>query len=64
VTIQGEPGPRFKNVFVMGSCAPVAGAAILSFKKEDEMLDAWSRFVRCAQLLLVRDVRVWSVWRW
>jgi DNA polymerase delta subunit 1 len=35
-----------RNVFTLNTCCPIAGAAVLSFEREDELLDAWSRFVR------------------
>ncbi len=27
-----------KNVFVLGSCAPIVGAQVLSYQKEEELL--------------------------
>ena len=38
--------PTLRNVFCLRTCCPIPGAAILSFEREDELLDAWARFVR------------------
>jgi DNA polymerase delta subunit 1 len=45
VKLQNEPDPFIKNVFTLKSCAPIAGAQILSFEDEAELLKAWRDFV-------------------
>lgn len=37
---------EIKNIFVLGTCAPIVGATVISFATEEELLDAWARFVR------------------
>ena len=46
ITVQGETTPRFKNVFVLNSCAPISGAKVYSFETERELLQAWALFVQ------------------
>ena len=46
--VQGEPAPRAKVVFVMGSCLPIVGATVRCFDKEPELLLAWTQFVQQA----------------
>jgi DNA polymerase delta subunit 1 len=41
-----ERSPSIRNVFCLRTCCPIPGAAILSFEHENELLQAWSRFVR------------------
>lgn len=48
VTVQGERKPAVKNVMVLGSCAPIVGAEVLSFSDEREMLKAWKELVLAA----------------
>ena len=43
---QGEKEPFLRNVFTLNTCAPIVGSQVLSYKKETELLDAWSDFVR------------------
>lgn len=43
---QGEKEPFIRNVFTFKSCAPIVGSQVLSFDKEQEMLRAWSEFIR------------------
>lgn len=43
--VQGSSEVFAKNVFVTGTCAPIAGADVLSFDTEQEMLLAWKDFV-------------------
>jgi DNA polymerase delta subunit 1 len=42
----GAPAPASKVVFTLKTCAPIVGADVVSFETEQEMLSAWSRFVR------------------
>ena len=46
VTPQGSTKSIIRNVFVLGSCTPIVGANVLSFDREEDLLLAWSRFVR------------------
>jgi DNA polymerase delta subunit 1 len=46
VTLQGSSVPLVRNVFVLGTCTPIVGADVHAFRTEEEMLVAWSRFVR------------------
>ncbi|XP_014486988.1 PREDICTED: DNA polymerase delta catalytic subunit isoform X2 [Dinoponera quadriceps] len=43
---QGESEPFLKNIFTFGTCAPIVGCQVLSFKKESLMLEKWADFVR------------------
>mmetsp|Transcript_5646 Transcript_5646/g.21260 ORF Transcript_5646/g.21260 Transcript_5646/m.21260 type:complete len:1105 (-) Transcript_5646:57-3371(-) len=45
VTCQGDTKPLLKNIFVLGTCADIAGAQVLSFQSERELLTAWRDFV-------------------
>jgi DNA polymerase delta subunit 1 len=46
VTLQGSSVPLVKNIFVLSTCSAIPGSAILSFEREGDLLEAWSRFVR------------------
>lgn len=37
-----------QTVFTLKSCAPIVGANVVSFDKEEDMLSAWSKFVRAS----------------
>lgn len=43
---QGETEPFLRNVFTWKSCAPIVGSQVLSYTKEEQLLDAWAGFVR------------------
>nr|BAJ78748.1 DNA polymerase delta catalytic subunit [Euconocephalus varius] len=43
---QGQTEPFLRNVFTLDTCAPIVGCQVLSFSKEQEMLEKWSEFVR------------------
>ncbi|KAL1921871.1 uncharacterized protein VTP21DRAFT_10513 [Calcarisporiella thermophila] len=45
ITVYGQDQPLIRNVFTLGSCAPIVGAHILSFEKEEELLQKWSEFI-------------------
>lgn len=45
VTVQGNPKPLVKNVFVLGNCSPLVDADIRCFRTEKEMLMAWREFI-------------------
>ena len=45
VTEQGRGTSTVRNVFTLGTCSPIVGAAVHSFETEGAMLDAWARFV-------------------
>lgn len=44
--VHGQEKPISQVVFTLKSCAAIVGADVVSFEKEEEMLSAWSRFVR------------------
>uniref|UniRef100_A0A336LTL5 DNA polymerase n=1 Tax=Culicoides sonorensis TaxID=179676 RepID=A0A336LTL5_CULSO len=43
---QGDTEPFLRNVFTWKSCAPIVGSQVLSYDKEEQLLDAWAEFVR------------------
>uniref|UniRef100_A0A1B0GNL4 DNA polymerase n=1 Tax=Phlebotomus papatasi TaxID=29031 RepID=A0A1B0GNL4_PHLPP len=43
---QGETEPFIRNVFTLDTCAPIVGTQVLTFKRESDLLTAWSNFVR------------------
>ncbi|XP_057256332.1 DNA polymerase delta catalytic subunit-like, partial [Pezoporus wallicus] len=43
---QGEAEPFLRLVLVLGSCAPIPGAAVISFQRERDLLQSWAEFVR------------------
>ncbi|CEL92970.1 unnamed protein product [Vitrella brassicaformis CCMP3155] len=45
VKIHGDEEPLWKAVFVLGTCAPVAGAHVYTFETEYELLQRWSDFL-------------------
>ncbi|CAN6611264.1 DNA polymerase delta catalytic subunit [Trichomonascus vanleenenianus] len=46
VTRQGESTPFIRNVFTVGTCAPIVGSQIFSFEHEEDMLRAWRDFIQ------------------
>jgi DNA polymerase delta subunit 1 len=46
VTIQGEQKPFVRNIFTLKDCAHIVGAHIMSFDREEDLLQAWSDFFR------------------
>lgn len=46
VTIHGEKKPIIKNIFCFKSSSDISGSQVLNFEKEEEMLVAWSSFIR------------------
>ncbi|XP_061199933.1 DNA polymerase delta catalytic subunit-like, partial [Neopsephotus bourkii] len=42
----GEPEPFLRLVLVLGSCAPIPGATVLSFRRETDLLQSWAELVR------------------
>jgi len=46
VKIQGQTGDLARNVFTLGTCSPITGCEIKSYKTEKEMLCAWADFYR------------------
>lgn len=44
LTIQGEYQPKVRAVFSFRSCAPIVGAEVYSFEREEDMLMAWVDF--------------------
>ncbi|XP_048473423.1 DNA polymerase delta catalytic subunit [Rhincodon typus] len=45
---QGEKDPFIRNVFTLWPCASIVGSQVLCFEKENELLKAWSEFIRVA----------------
>lgn len=45
---QGEKDPFIRNVFTLRSCASIVGSQVFCFENENELLKAWSEFVRVA----------------
>ncbi|KAH9480606.1 DNA polymerase delta catalytic subunit [Psilocybe cubensis] len=45
VTTHGSHEPTIRAIFTLGTCSPINGAEVRSFKTEAEMLLAWSQFV-------------------
>jgi DNA polymerase delta subunit 1 len=43
---QGDKAPFIRNIFTLNTCSQIVGSQVLSYMKEDEMLVAWSDFVR------------------
>ncbi|CCI41600.1 unnamed protein product [Albugo candida] len=43
---QGSSTPLLRNVFVLGTCKPIVGTAVLEFVREEDMLERWAAFVR------------------
>lgn len=43
---QGDNDPFIRNVLTLNSCAPIVGSHVLSYKREQDMLQAWSDFVK------------------
>lgn len=41
VTVMGESSPVVKNVMTLRDCAPIAGAEVMSFDDEKELLLRW-----------------------
>jgi len=46
VTCQGDPEPIVRNILTLKSCAPIAGAQVMSFETEKELLMAWKQLVQ------------------
>jgi len=45
VKLQGSELPIIKNIFVLGTCAPIQGVDVRCFKDEKDLLMRWSEFV-------------------
>jgi DNA polymerase delta subunit 1 len=45
VTLQGASTSLVRNVFTFRSCSPIVGAGVHSYDREEDMLEAWARFV-------------------
>lgn len=41
VTVFGEKEPVVRNIMTLGSCSPIAGAEVMSFKDEKSLLSRW-----------------------
>ncbi|PPR07791.1 hypothetical protein CVT26_014976 [Gymnopilus dilepis] len=44
VSTLGQPEPSVRAIFTLGTCSPITGAHVLSFRKEADMLEAWQKF--------------------
>lgn len=58
VSVQGQSVPIAKNVFCLHSCSNVAGAQVLSFDTEREMLVAWRNFIETVTSFLSKNLVV------
>jgi DNA polymerase delta subunit 1 len=45
VKVHGEDEPFVRNVFTLGTCAAIVGSQVLSFNKEQDLLQKWKEFV-------------------
>lgn len=45
VILQGEAEPFLRNIFTLDTCAPIVGCQVLSFPKENSMLEVHIRNV-------------------
>lgn len=43
---QGEKDPFIRNVFTLNTCSQIVGSQVLCYMREDQLLTAWSDFVR------------------
>lgn len=39
--VQGKSTPTVKNILTLDTCAPIAGAEVMSFKDEASLLRRW-----------------------
>ncbi|XP_014256451.1 DNA polymerase delta catalytic subunit isoform X2 [Cimex lectularius] len=46
VLLQGQQEPFIRNIFTLKQCAPIVGIQVISFDREQEMLEKWAEFVR------------------
>eukprot|EP00922_Rhytidocystis_sp_ex-Travisia-forbesii_P037852 GHVS01056366.1.p1 GENE.GHVS01056366.1~~GHVS01056366.1.p1 ORF type:complete len:1060 (+),score=107.39 GHVS01056366.1:163-3342(+) len=42
----GSPDLYFKTIFALDECAPIAGAHVFWFRKEEDLLQKWSELIR------------------
>jgi hypothetical protein len=45
VTVFGEDKPAVRNILTLGSCAPIPGAEVMSFDREEDLLKRWTALV-------------------
>ncbi len=38
VTAQGQATPAVRNVMTLGTCAPIVGAEVMAFAREEDLL--------------------------
>ena len=43
---QGDKDPFIRNIFTLNTCSQIVGSQVKCYMKEDQMLTAWSDFVR------------------
>ena len=43
---QGDKDPFIRNIFTLNTCSQIVGSQVLCYQKEDQLLTAWSDFVR------------------
>ncbi|KAF8569017.1 hypothetical protein P879_01372 [Paragonimus westermani] len=46
VSNYGDTTPFIRNVFTLGTCAPIVGSQVICHKTEQELLQHWAMFVR------------------
>ena len=51
ITLYGQKKPLIKNVFNLKSCSNIVGAHVLSFDKEEDLLQEWAKFIRKVSFL-------------
>ncbi|RKP12455.1 delta DNA polymerase [Piptocephalis cylindrospora] len=45
VTVQGQSTPFIRNIMTLKGCSPIAGAHVMSFDQERDLLAKWQEFV-------------------
>lgn len=45
ISIQGQSDPYIKNIFLLNTCKPIAGAQVFCFKDEHDLLLNWGKFI-------------------
>ena len=45
-SLQGDSEPHIRNVFTLNTCGKIVGSDVISFDKEQKLLENWAEFVR------------------
>ena len=45
-SLQGDSEPHIRNVFTLNTCGKIVGSDVISFEKEEKLLENWAEFVR------------------